>query len=72
MRWLVYSSYGGEGATTKALSGGDVKQAIYLPNLLQQLKPILFLPGDLSCWIEPYLEMVNLLLIVIKFQRTGN
>ena len=25
-----------------------------------------------SCWIELYLEMVNLLLNVIKFQRTGN
>ena len=43
-----------------------------LSNLLKQLKPILFIPGDMSCWIEPYLEMVNLLLIVIKFQRTGN
>ena len=26
----------------------------------------------MSCWIELYLEMVNLLLKVIKFQRTGN
>ena len=39
-----------------------------LSNLLQQLKPIPFIPGDMSCWIELYLEMVNLLLKVIKFQ----
>ena len=26
----------------------------------------------MSCWIELYLEMVNPLLNVIKFQRTGN
>ena len=26
----------------------------------------------MSCWIELYLEMVNLLLNVIRFQRTGN
>ena len=43
-----------------------------LSNPLQQLKPIQFIPGDTSCWIELYLEMVNLLLNVIKFQRTGN
>ena len=38
-----------------------------LSNLLKQLKPIQFTPGDKSCWIELYLEMVNLLLNVIKF-----
>ena len=43
-----------------------------LSNLLQQLKPIHFITGDMSCWIELYLEMVNLLLNVIKFQRNGN
>ena len=43
-----------------------------LSNLLQQLKPIDFITGDMSCWIELYLEMVNLLLNVIKFQRNGN
>ena len=26
----------------------------------------------MSCWIKLYLEMVNLLVNVIKFQRTGN
>ena len=26
----------------------------------------------MSCWIELYLEMVNILLNVIKFQQTGN
>ena len=39
-----------------------------LSYLLQQLKPIQFIPGDMSCWIELYLEMVNLLLSVVKFQ----
>ena len=39
-----------------------------LSNLLQQLKPIQFIPGNMSSWIE----MVNLLLNVIKFRRTGN
>ena len=115
MQWLVYSGIGGEGTITNALSGGDVKQAIYLhklifeaivrtkvkhfnycsnflteegrkrfedfqkcvnfenlSNLLQQLKPIQFIPGDMSCWIELYLDMVNLLLNVINFQGTGN
>ena len=43
-----------------------------LSNLLQQLKPIQFIPGDMSCWIELYSEMVNLLLNLIKFQGTGN
>ena len=43
-----------------------------LSNLLQQRKPIQFIPGDMSYWIELYLDMVSLLLNVIKFQRTGN
>ena len=35
MQWLVYSGTGGEGTIiTNALSGGDVKQAIYLYNLI--------------------------------------
>ena len=115
MQWLVYSGIGGEGTITNALSGDDVKQAIYLhklivkamictkvkhfnycsnflteegrklledfqkcgnfenlSNLLQQLKPIQFIPGDMSCWLELYLEMVKLPLNVMKFQRTGN
>ena len=115
MQWFVYSGIGGEGTVTNALSGGDVKQAIYLhklifeaivrtkvkhfnycsnflakkgkklledfqkcvnfenlANLLQQLKPIQCIPGDMSCWIEFYLEMVNLLLNIIKFQQTGD
>ena len=115
MQWLVYSDIGGEGTNKNALTGGDVKQAIYLhklifeaiirtkvkhsnycsnfpteegrklledfqkcvnfenlSNLLQQLKPIQFISGDMSCWIELYLEMINLLLNVIKFHRTGN
>ena len=38
-----------------------------ISNLLQQLKPIQFMPGDISWWIELYLEMVNLLL-----KLTGN
>ena len=41
-------------------------------NLLQQLKSTQFIPGDISCWIALYLEMVNLLLNVIKLQRTAN
>ena len=43
-----------------------------LSDLLQQLKSIQFTPGDMSCWIEIYLEMVNLLLNVIQCQQTGN
>ena len=43
-----------------------------LSNLLQQLKPIQFIPGGMSYWIEIYLEMVNLPLNVTKFQRTDN
>ena len=110
MQWLVYAGIGSEGTITNTLSGGDVKQTIYLhklifeaiirtkvkyfnyrsnflteegrklledfqkcvnfenlSNLLQQLKPIQFIPGGMSCWIELYYEMVSLLLNVIKF-----
>ena len=38
-----------------------------LSNLLQQLTTIQFIPGDISCWTELYLEMVYLLLNVIEF-----
>ena len=34
MQWLVYSGNGGEGAIPDPLSGGDVKQAIYLHKLI--------------------------------------
>ena len=34
MQWLVYSGIGGEGTVTNALRGGDVKQAIYLHELI--------------------------------------
>ena len=34
VQWLVYSGIGGKGAITNALSGGDVKQAIYLHKLI--------------------------------------
>ena len=41
-------------------------------NLLQQLTSIQYIPGDMSCWIELYLEIINLLLNIIKFQQTSN
>ena len=34
MQWLVYSGIGKEGIITNALSGGDVKQAIYIHKLI--------------------------------------
>ena len=34
MQWLVYSGIGGKGTITNALSGGDVKQTIYLYKLI--------------------------------------
>ena len=34
MQWLVYSGIGGKGTITNALSGGDVKQTIYLHKLI--------------------------------------
>ena len=54
---------------------GDFQKGVNsenLSNLLQQLKPIQFIPGDMSFWMEIYLEIVDLLLNVIKFQLTGN
>ena len=36
MQWHVYSGIGGEGIIANALSGGDVKQAIYLHNLISE------------------------------------
>ena len=105
----------GEGSIVNALSGGDVKQAIYLhklmfeailrveikhckyikntlsietkgllkdfqkcvhfetlPELVNRLKPIELIPGDMPNCIELYLGLVNLLLNVIRSQRTGN
>ena len=38
-----------------------------LSKLLQQLTTIQFIPGEMSCWIELYLETVSLLLNVIEF-----
>ena len=43
-----------------------------LSNFLQQLKPIQIISGDMSCWVELYLDMVYLLFNIIEFQRTGN
>ena len=43
-----------------------------LLELLNRLKSNELIPGDISNWIELYLDMVNLLLNVIRFQRTGN
>ena len=44
-----------------------------LSNLLQQLKPVQFIPDDMPCWIGRYLEMVSLLLNVTKkFEQTNN
>ena len=37
-----------------------------------QMKPLNSLQGDMSKWIESFIEMVNLLLNIIHFQRIGN
>ena len=36
MQWLAYSGIGGEGTIINALSGDDVKQAIYLHKLISE------------------------------------
>ena len=36
MQWLAYSGTGGEGTIINALSGDDVKQAIYLHKLISE------------------------------------
>ena len=54
----------------------DFQQRVNFETLLELgnrlKKPIELIPGDMLNWIGLYLDMVNLLLNVIRFQRSGN
>ena len=54
----------------------DFQQRVNFETLLELgnrlKKPIELIPGDMLNWIGLYLDMVNLLLNIIRFQRSGN
>ena len=43
-----------------------------IEKMIDQLKSLTNLPGEMAKWIDSFLEMVNLLLNIIHFQRIGN